>query len=181
MCSERNPHKRHLPTVQVSSYGYRSGGQFSVLNIKTCRKCDTRLRSEIDTTIKAYRLRHISLIAGSTIVRVGYSITYDIVKSNIPRYREVVVRTRHIVPSQCWIHQTIWVGEWIEVLRWYGVNVVCRRLRLILSRLEGVTKTPTRTCNQAKFSPLCPSLASIDPECIGTPTIWCHIVWVERK
>ena len=57
--TKRYPDKRHLPTVQISRYGYRSRGQFLVLNIKTCRERDTRLWCQIDTTIKTERLEYI--------------------------------------------------------------------------------------------------------------------------
>ena len=97
--AEWNPHKRHLPTVQISRN--RNGGcrQFLVLNIKTRREGDTRLWRKVYTTIETDGLRHILLVARRTIVHIGYSVTYDIVEADIPRNGEVVVTARHIVPS----------------------------------------------------------------------------------
>ena len=91
VCSERNPDERHLPTVQISRYGDGCRGQFSILYIKSRGEGNTRLWRQIHTTIETYRLRHIALISRSSVIHIRYAVTYDIVKSNIPRYREVVV------------------------------------------------------------------------------------------
>ena len=81
MSSEWNPHKRHLPTVQISRYGDGGGGQFPILNIEARSEGNTRLWRQIHTTIETYRLRHIPLEASRTVIHVGDIITYDIVES----------------------------------------------------------------------------------------------------
>ena len=87
MCSERNPYERHLPTVQVARYGYGGGGQLTILDIKTRRKRDTRLRRKVDTTIETYRLRYILLITRRTVIHIGDTVAYDIVETDVPRYQ----------------------------------------------------------------------------------------------
>ena len=122
--AERYPYKRHLPTVQVTSDGYGCGSQLSVLYIKTAGKCNTRLWCEVYATVEAEGLVYIPLKARRAVVCILDIVADDIVKSDIPRYREVIVSLCHILSSQYRVHKSIRVGEWVEVLRRYAVDIV---------------------------------------------------------
>ena len=91
MRSKRNPDERHLPTVQISCNRYRSGRKFSILYIESRSECNTGLWREVHTTIETDCLRHISFEARGAVIHIRDAVTDDIVKSDIPRYREVVV------------------------------------------------------------------------------------------
>ena len=118
--------------MQVSRYGDGCRGQFPVLYVETAGERYTGLRCNVDASVETDCLRHVLFVSGRAVVHVLDTVAYDVVETDIPRYREVIVCACHVLPSQPGVHKAVWVGERIEVLRRYRVDVVYCGLRFVL-------------------------------------------------
>ena len=143
MGSKGYPSEGHLPAVQITRDG--NGGHRHLAGGKVVARGDGNhsLGCQAHTTIDTEGLRDIPAEARSTVIDILHRVVEAIIETEVPRYREVVVLTRHPLSSHSGIERAVRVGPRVEVLGREGGDIVtCHRI-LILARTEGVAKAPT--------------------------------------
>ena len=91
MVTEGYPRERHLPAVQVARDRYRCHRHLTCCEVVTRRRRDHRLGCQLDAGIEVDSLLQVSGISRSTVIGISGTIVEAIVKTEVPRYGEVVV------------------------------------------------------------------------------------------
>ena len=169
MRAERNPREGHLPAVQVARDAYRRGGQLFLLDVVAALERDAHLGCEVDAAVEADVLRDILAVARRAVVDVIDRVGDRVVEAEIPRQRKVVIRLRHILPTQHGIEDAVGVVKGVGVLGRDAVDIVDRGRGVVLPRLEGVAERPAGRDDTAR-----------EEEFVDTPALRRHLVGVER-
>ena len=128
--------------MQVARNRYRGHRHLTRREVVTRRRRDHGFRRQLNAGVEVERLREVTRISRSTVIREACTIVEAIVESEVPRYREVIVLSRHPLPSHCGVELTIGVAPRVEVLGRERGDVVARNLVLILARTERIAEAP---------------------------------------